>query len=216
MTYVSEDMEEGYPGNLSVTIKYEIIENEMKITYQATTDKNTVINLTNHAYFNLDGHLNWGKLNRHEITMPSEYVLETDEDSIPTGEFIDVSRTAFDLRNGVLLNDQILEFVPGNNGYDHTYVLKNAASPDEVFATRLESFSSGRVVEVYTTMPAVQFYTANIFTGQTDKENVVYERQSCLALETQYFPDSPNRPEFPSTVLSPDSEFYETARFVFK
>lgn len=113
MTYVSEDMEEGYPGNLSVTIKYEIIENEMKITYRATTDKNTVINLTNHAYFNLDGHLNWGKLNRHEITMPSEYVLETDEDSIPTGEFIDVSRTAFDLRNGVLLSDQVLEFVPG-------------------------------------------------------------------------------------------------------
>ena len=86
-------MEEGYPGNLQVTISYTIIENELKITYQATMDKKAVINLTNHAYFNLDGHSNWEKLNRHEITIPSEFVLQTDEESIPTGEFIDVSRS---------------------------------------------------------------------------------------------------------------------------
>ena len=114
------------------------------------------------------------------------------------------------------MTDQLLDFVPGNNGYDHTYVLKSDASSDEVFAARVESFSSGRVMEVFTTLPAVQLYTANIFTGQIGKENVIYEKQSCLALETQFFPDSPNRPEFPTTTLLQESEFYETARFVFK
>ena len=114
------------------------------------------------------------------------------------------------------MTDSLLDYVPGNDGYDHTYVLKSAASSEEIFAARVESFSSGRVMEVFTTLPAVQFYTANFFTGQIGKENVIYEKQSCLALETQFFPDSPNRPEFQATTLLPKSQFYETARFVFK
>jgi aldose 1-epimerase len=218
LTYRAKDGEEGYPGNVIVSVTYSLTaNNELRIDYAASTDQATVINLTNHSFFNLAGQGS-GDVLAHLVTIDADRFVPVDAGLIPTGELRPVAGTPFDFRKPVAAgarlraNDAQLQFA---KGYDHTFVLNH--SPRRLaFAARVADPESGRVMEVHTTEPGVQLYTANTLDGsEAGKGGKRYGPQSGLCLETQHFPDSPNHPEFPSTVLRPGAAFHSTTVFRF-
>ena len=212
LTYVSKDMEEGYPGNLHVTVTYTLTnDNELKIDYEATTDKKTVLNLTNHSYFNLSGNTKRNILD-HKLSLAASKFLPVDATLIPTGELKAVKGTPFDFTSpeiiGKRINDEHPQIKAGI-GYDHCWVFDKPLGTLGLGATVYDTLS-GRYMEMFTTEPGTQFYSGNFLNGTvTGKFNMVYEKRYGMCLETQHFPDSPNKPEFPSVVLSP-GETYKT------
>lgn len=211
LSYLSKDMEEGYPGNLSVEVTYTLTDsNELTIHYTATTDKKTIINLTQHSYFNLTGNVKRDIL-EHEVTIYADQFVPVNEVLIPTGELKDVNGTPFDFREqttiGLRTNakNQQLEVA---GGYDHCWVLASADTIKHA-ATVYEPIS-GRVVDVYTSEPGMQLYCGNFLDGSiTGKQGIVYKHRYGFCLETEHFPDSPNQKNFPSTELNP-GEVYST------
>ena len=218
LTYLSKDGEEGYPGNLNVRVVYTLTNNnELRIDYSATTDKDTVINLTHHSYFNLAGEGNGDILN-HLLMINANRFVPTDAGSIPTGELRNVAGTPFDFLKptaiGARINqdDEQLKF---GNGYDHTFVINGRPGTLRLAATASEP-ASGRVMQVWTTEPGVQFYTGNFLNGTlTGKSGKVYQRRFGFCLETQHFPDSPNHPSFPTTTLKKGATYKSTTIYKF-
>jgi aldose 1-epimerase len=211
LSYLSKDMEEGYPGNLNVTVDYTLTDdNDLKIDYSATTDKKTVINLTQHTYFNLSGNAKRDILD-HVLTLHSDEYIPVDKTLIPTGKLAPVNGTPFDFNTPTPVGQRINEKheqLQIAGGYDHCWVL---AGKDSVkSAGSLYDPTTGRLVEVLTTEPGIQFYSGNFLTGSiTGKGGVVYKHRYGLCLETEHFPDSPNQPQFPSVELRP-GETYKT------
>ncbi|MBV9572617.1 MAG: galactose mutarotase [Acidobacteriales bacterium] len=218
LTYLSKDGEEGFPGNLSVKVTYSlpVNRNELKIKYSATTDKETVVNLTNHSYFNLSGQGN-GDILKHELTLRALKFTPVDETLIPTGELRDVKNTAFDFMTATAIGariDQDDQQLRRGKGYDHNWVLNN----NGILSIAAEAYDpqSGRILEVSTTEPGVQLYTGNSLDGTIHgKAGKIYQRRYAFCLETQHFPDAPNHPQFPSTELKPGQHFKSTTVLKF-
>jgi aldose 1-epimerase len=216
LTYFSRDGEENYPGNLTVKVDYVVNhQNEMEIRYSATTNKDTIINLTNHSYFNLAG---GGFILDHELLINAGAFTPVSEDLIPTGEIRKVECTPMDFRTAQKIGARIEEpydQLRFTGGYDHNFVLNDSETPLKLAARVLDP-KSGRVLEVLTTQPGLQFYSGNFLDGSmSGKGGIPYEKYSAMCLETQYFPDSPNHPNFPSTVLRAGEMFEELAVFRF-
>ncbi len=211
-SYLSPDGEEGYPGNLSIKKSYTLTDNnELHIYYEAETDQPTVINLTNHAYWNLKGEGDSTILD-HFFLINADLYTPVDNEWIPTGELASVVGTPFDFTQGKPIGQDIHldnEQLKNGMGYDHNWNLNKNDDNELSFAGKLWETSTGRAIEIYTTEPGMQFYSGNFIDGtQTGKSGKAYTYRSGLAFETQHFPDSPNHPNFPSTVLNP-GEIYE-------
>jgi len=203
LTYRSRDGEEGYPGNLSCTVIYTLTnDNELKIRYEAETDKATIINLTHHSYFNLGGH-NSGDILGHELILNADHFTPVDKDLIPTGEIKLVKGTPMDFTKPMTIGSRI-EQVPG--GYDHNYVL-NSSDGSLALAASVYEPKTGRVMKILTTEPGIQFYTGNFLDGSNKGKGAVYNKHNAFCLETQHFPDSPNKANFPSVVLRPGEKY---------
>jgi aldose 1-epimerase len=218
LTYLSKDGEEGFPGNLSVTVVYTLSDdNELKIDYSATTDKDTVVNLTNHAYFNLAGE-GEGDILGHHMQIHADRFTPVDAGLIPTGELKPVAGTPFDFLKphaiGARISDPDEQLKLGG-GYDHNFVLNRKGAGMEL-AARVVEPKSGRVLEVLTTEPGVQFYSGNFLDGTIKgKGGKVYQKRYAFCLETQHFPNSPNQPAFPSTELKPGQRYHTTTIYKF-
>jgi aldose 1-epimerase len=218
LQYVSANGEEGFPGKMTATVTYLLNDkNELSIEYAAITDAPTVLNLTNHSYFNLAGQ-GTGDILNHVLTIDSDKITPVNETLIPTGKRDSVDSTPFDFRKATRIgerieaNDQQLKY---GKGYDHNWVLNHKTAVIGL-AARVEEPTSGRILEVLTDQPGVQFYTGNFLDGTNKgKGGKVYEHRTGLCLETQHFPDSPNKPEFPSVVLRPGHAFHTTTIFRF-
>ena len=213
LTYLSEDGEEGYPGNLKCAVRYELNDqNEWRMEYEATTDKPTPLNLANHAYWNLGGAYS-GTMLDHLLTINADKYLLADDALIPTGEFKSVEGTPLDFRKPHRVGERIgdIKEKQFNGGYDHCLVINHQSPGDLAFFARLQEPKSGRVMEVFTTEPGVQIYSANFGSGAFEGPNgYQYPRHLGLCLETQHFPDSPNKPHFPSTIVRPGKTFRST------
>lgn len=217
--YYSEDGEEGYPGNLKVVAHYEWSEdNALKITFTAQTDATTVVNLTNHAYFNLDGEGN-GTILDHVLKLNCSEYLPTDPDLIPLGDSEPVAGTPMDFVNEKKIGRDIKADFPGvkyGKGYDNCYVVDGAIPGQLQTAAEVWSEKSGRCMEVITTQPALQVYSGNWIGGCPQAKNGhTYEDYSGFALESQHYPDSPNHPDYPTTVLKPGETFQEAIIYAF-
>jgi len=216
LTYPSKDGEEGYPGNLETVVTYVLTnENELRIDYHAITDQDTIVNLTNHSYFNLAGR---GTVLDHQLTINAEAFTPVDKGLIPTGEIRGVKDTPLDFTApaaiGARINDGY-EQLRLACGYDHNFVLRTEAETLGN-AARVYEPTTGRVLEVSTTQPGMQFYSGNFLDGAiVGKGGRVYVKHSGCCFETQHFPDSPNHPNFPSTVLKPGQEYRHMTSFKF-
>jgi aldose 1-epimerase len=214
--YLSKDGEEEYPGNLETSVTYTLsASSELRIDYHAVADKPTIVNLTNHSYFNLAGS---GTILNHELQVDADAFTPIGPDLIPTGEIRDVGETPMDFRSSTSIGARIddpYEQLAFADGYDHNFVLNNFTGLLRRVARAHES-RTGRTLEVFTTQPGLQFYSGNFFDGTIrGKNGVIFEKRSGFCLEPQHFPDSPNHPNFPSTVLEPGDEYRQTTVFRF-
>ncbi len=216
--YLSKTGEEGFPGNLDVTVTYTLTaDNALDIDYKATTDRPTVVNLTNHSYFNLSGDPNNTILD-HVLTMNCDQYTPTNDALIPTGKIAKVEGTPLDFRTPMVIGDRIndttcIDILYGK-GYDHNFVINNPGDLSKA-ACKVVCPSTGIAMEVFTNEPGVQFYSGNFLDGtHSGKKGIAYQKRAALCLETQHFPDSPNQPAFPSTTLDPDSVY--TSKCIYK
>ncbi|MDF1570724.1 MAG: galactose mutarotase [Bacteroidales bacterium] len=208
LKYYSVDLEEGYPGNLDVTVLYELVGKDLEITYWATTDKATPVNLTNHSYFNLAGK---GTILDHILELKASHYTPVDDELIPTGEIAPVEGTPFDFTEPKPIGRDIEQT---DGGYDHNFVIDREGDGLEWIGI-LKDPKTGRTMEVLTMEPGVQFYTGNFLDGTLSSGDFTYVKNAGLCLETQHYPDSPNQPDFPSTILEPGEKYHTKTVYRF-
>lgn len=208
LKYLSADMEEGFPGNLNVTVLYELVGKDLEITYWATTDKASPVNLTNHSYFNLAC---TGTILDHELLLKASKYTPVNDELIPTGKIADVAGTPFDFTSVKPVGRDIDQT---DGGYDHNFVI-DRDSDGLQYIGMLSDPKSGRIMKIYTTEPGVQFYTGNFLDGSLKSNERIFVKNSGLCLETQHFPDSPNHPNFPTTILQPGDTYYTKTVYSF-
>lgn len=217
LTLVSPDGEEGYPGTVTLTVTYTLTDkNEIRVDYTGTTDKTTILNPTQHSYFNLSGDLSKTILD-HQIQIESDFATEVDKEQIPTGKLVEIANTPLDFRTLKRIGDKIddnFEQIRIGGGYDNNWVLRNYNKQVRKVAEVYEP-NSGRVMIVYTDQPGIQFYSGNSLKEVKGKNGVTYNRRTGLCLEAQHYPDSPNKPEFPSVVLRPGETYKQTTIYQF-
>ena len=213
LSYESEDGDENYPGNLLVKVIYRLEDNALRIDYEAKTDAATIINLTNHSYFNLSGA---DTILEHELKLNADRFTPIDKTFIPTGDLANVAKTPFDFREFHPIGERIFdqnEQLQFADGYDHNWVLNS--DDNLTLAATLREHTTGRQLEVFTTQPGIQFYSGNMLPELKGKGGKLYEKHAGQCLETQHFPDSPNKPLFPSVVLNPDEIYKQSTVFKF-
>lgn len=217
LSYLSEDGEENYPGNVQVTVNYKFTEdNELVIEYYAKTDKETIVNLTNHSYFNLAGH-DSGNILAHKLKIYGDKITAVNEESIPTGEIRNIKETPMDFTELIEIGRNIesdYDQINIGKGYDHNWIIDGKRNELKKVAD-VEEETKGIKMEVYSTMPGVQFYSANFLNGQLGKGGKAYNRRDGLCLETQGFPNAANNKDFPSILLKPEEEYRETTIYKF-
>lgn len=211
LAYLSKDGEENYPGNLNCEVIYTLTDDdELKISYEARTDKTTIINLTHHSYFNLAGY-DSGKIFDHEISINAEHFTPVDKNLIPTGQIKSIKDTPMDFTCSKAIGAEIAQT---ENGYDHNFVLNNTDGSLIAAATVYEP-TTGRAMQVATTEPGLQFYTGNFLDGSQRGKGTTYQRQTAFCLEAQHYPDSPNQPKFPSAILNPGQKYTQLTVYKF-